>query len=158
MIDLVMNGPNPQRILVSDNLTPAEVKPEAHILDSLKEVWDNNTDAAIWDKEPNPGSFATDSAHGQPIRPEPSIEGKTAFEILKNRYLLIEDDKTCECHTHLVIEAMEAYASQRNRISWPEESKIDQFTKSANLNSHSPYSAALLAIDWLKKEVEGKRG
>lgn len=32
---------------------------------------------------------------------------KTPKEILKSKYLLIENDKTCECHTHLVVEAME---------------------------------------------------
>ena len=37
---------------------------------------------------------------------------KQAIEFLRERYLLIEDEKTVECHTHLVIDAMEAYASQ----------------------------------------------
>ncbi len=35
---------------------------------------------------------------------------KTALGILKEKHLLIEDDKTCEAHTHLVIEAIEEYA------------------------------------------------
>jgi len=33
-----------------------------------------------------------------------------AKSILKKNFLLIEDDKTCEAHTHLVIEAMIEYA------------------------------------------------
>ena len=37
---------------------------------------------------------------------------KTALKILKEKYLLIENDKTCEAHTHLVVEAMEEYAKQ----------------------------------------------
>ena len=34
----------------------------------------------------------------------------TAEEMLKSNYLLIEDDKTCEAHTHLVVKQMQEYA------------------------------------------------
>ena len=37
---------------------------------------------------------------------------KSAQEILKSKHLLIENDRTCECHTHLVVEAMEEYKDQ----------------------------------------------
>jgi Fe-S cluster biosynthesis and repair protein YggX len=37
---------------------------------------------------------------------------KIAKQILQERNLLIEDGKTCEAHTHLVIEAMQEYAEQ----------------------------------------------
>lgn len=37
---------------------------------------------------------------------------KTPIQILKDKFLLIEDDKTCEAHTHLVVEAMEEYLKQ----------------------------------------------
>ena len=34
----------------------------------------------------------------------------TAEEMLKSNYLLIENDKTCEAHTHLVVKQMQEYA------------------------------------------------
>lgn len=34
----------------------------------------------------------------------------TAKELLKANFLLIEEDKTCECHTHLVTEQMIIFA------------------------------------------------
>ena len=37
---------------------------------------------------------------------------KTAFNILKKKFLLIENDRTVECHTYLVIEAMEEYTAK----------------------------------------------
>ena len=37
---------------------------------------------------------------------------KKPIEILRDKYLLIENEKTVECHTHLVIEAMEEYLQQ----------------------------------------------
>lgn len=40
---------------------------------------------------------------------------KTAQQILKDKFLLIENDKTCEAHTHLVVEAMEEYLTQENK-------------------------------------------
>lgn len=39
---------------------------------------------------------------------------ETPKQILKKKYLLIEDDKTVEAHTHLVIEAMEEYAKLKS--------------------------------------------
>ena len=37
---------------------------------------------------------------------------QVAFDILKRKGLLIENDKTCECHTYLVINSMIEFASQ----------------------------------------------
>jgi len=34
----------------------------------------------------------------------------TAEELLKNNFLLIENDKTCEAHTHLVVKQMQEFA------------------------------------------------
>ncbi len=34
----------------------------------------------------------------------------TAEELLKNNFLLIENDKTCEAHTHLVVKQMIEFA------------------------------------------------
>lgn len=39
-----------------------------------------------------------------------TISNYRAYQILKERHLLIENGKTVEAHTHLVIEAMEEYA------------------------------------------------
>ena len=36
-------------------------------------------------------------------------KNKLAKEILKRKFLLIENDKTVEAHTHLVVEAMDEY-------------------------------------------------
>lgn len=38
---------------------------------------------------------------------------KSAKDLLKQNHLLIEDDLTCEAHTHLVVRCMEIYAKKK---------------------------------------------
>jgi len=41
----------------------------------------------------------------------------TALELLKNNHLLIENDKTCEAHTHLVVKQMVEFAKMHVKMA-----------------------------------------
>lgn len=44
----------------------------------------------------------------------------TAETLLKDNFLLIEDNKTCECHTHLIIKVMIEFA----KLHCTEQAKV----------------------------------
>ena len=60
------------------------------------------------------------------------VKIKTPKQILKEKYLLIEDDRTVECHTHLVEEAMWEHTNQT----------IDLIVASLNKHSISLHKAS----------------
>ncbi len=54
---------------------------------------------------------------------------KTARELLKDNFLLIEDDNTCEAHTHLVVNQMIEFA----------KSHVNEALKLAALNGTTKF-------------------
>lgn len=69
----------------------------------------------------------------------------TAEELLKNNHLLIEDNRTCEAHTHLVVEQMIEFAklhvqaaleSAAEKLPYDDRLNQDMLVKQSILNAY----------------------
>lgn len=86
---------------------------------------------------------------------------KTPFEILKEKYLLIDDDRTCECHTHLVIEAMEQYVSQVTAHHVKEIERLKSLLEIAKVPENVVEMLSFKkpdesSIEWARKLIEDR--
>ena len=82
-------------------------------------------------------------------------KNKIAKEILKKKFLLIEDDMTVEAHTHLVVEAMDEYAGIKVKEAL--ESKWIDVTKKKKPKTLSKWDSVpvIIARDFDAMKVVG---